>query len=594
MKSLERLILTLITDLGDQLGVSTARDLVTVTSRFEHEGVSFLTITLPTYAKGLEQALSRECADPSLWKSFSSAGRLPRFLGGFADLVFDRKSGRLLPDPNIGAIWAIRQISGFLGKLFHVCSANRVTREMERYVECDKEVYAASERMTSDIIRDVSTASWILFGDAFDTTNREISDGSIVPRHGPGATADRLRGNQKWRQSEWTERLEQVFPCSDYLIPSYRWWEEVQHVDILEPGAERPVKVIPVPKTAARPRLIAVEPTCMQYMQQALFLSLRPGLEATGVVGITNQQPNRDFAETGSSSGLTATLDLSEASDRVPLTLVRAILRPWPLLEAGVMACRSTKADVPGFGVMPLAKFASMGSALCFPMEAVVFASAAFVGIARALNLPCDSHLINRWKPLVRVYGDDIIIPAHFAESVSETLALIGAKVNRSKSFWTGKFRESCGGEFYDGCDVSYVKVRQNLPRHRRQHREVIATISLRNELYKAGCWGTVRYLDNMLESLRIPMPRVIDSSPVLGRLSFLGYQTDRVGSRYQTPLVRGVVVLAKSPSSRLNGVHALQKCLSHPGISHYDPKHLVAAGRPECVSTTIRMAQPF
>jgi hypothetical protein len=91
MKSLLEITSLLLQDCGRLCGVNPFRDLVEVTRRFEHEGASFLTITLPTFAAGLEKALQQGHWSPTLAPAFAGRrrGSLPRFLGGFLDQVFE-------------------------------------------------------------------------------------------------------------------------------------------------------------------------------------------------------------------------------------------------------------------------------------------------------------------------------------------------------------------------------------------------------------------------------------------------------------------------------------------------------------------------
>jgi len=205
-----------------------------------------------------------------------------------------------------------------------------------------------------------------------------------------------------------------------------------------------------------------------------------------------DQTPNQRLAREGSLTGALATLDLSEASDRVSNQLVRTMLEDYPHLHWAVDASRSRKADVPGHGVIRLAKFASMGSALCFPFEAMVFLTLIFLGIERESSTLLTRRKLERYVGKVRVYGDDIICPVDSVDSVVSVLTLFGAKVNTGKSFWTGRFRESCGKEYYAGEDISIVRVRREFPTSPKDAARVMSIISLRNQFYKTGLWATV------------------------------------------------------------------------------------------------------
>jgi hypothetical protein len=343
----------------------------------------------------------------------------------------------------------------------------------------------------------------------------------------------------------------------------------------------------------------------MQYAQQAIAESLVSHLEGKDnpyrwIIGFTDQDPNRSMARKGSLTGTLATLDLSEASDRVSNQLVRVLLDPWPHAAGAIDASRSRKADVPGHGIMRLAKFASMGSALCFPVEAMVFATIVLCGIEDGLRRQMTRKTIHGLAGKVRVYGDDIIVPVDYAEAVVGKLEDFGLRVNTNKSFWTGKFRESCGKEYYAGEDVSIVRVRELLPTRLQDASELISTVSFRNQCYKAGYWKVVEALDDFLAGVmtwkgQTLFPTVAESSSVLGRHSFMGYETQSYCSRLHSPLVKGFTVQAVIPPSSLEGYGALLKFFLKRGDDPFqDREHLMRSGRPMAVSTKPRRARPF
>jgi len=297
----------------------------------------------------------------------------------------------------------------------------------------------------------------------------------------------------------------------------------------------------------------------------------------------------------GSLDGSLATLDLSEASDRVSNQHVRILLERYPSLAEGVDATRSRKADVDGHGVIRLAKFASMGSALCFPFEAMVFTTVVFIGIEKVLNRQLTRKDLKSFIGRVRVYGDDIIVPVEYALSVVESLEAFGFRVNSGKSFWTGKFRESCGKDYYAGQDVSLVRLRSDLPTQQQHTSEIVSIADFRNQLYKAGYWKSVRYLDGVLEDLKLPWNAVLDTSPGIGKFSFLGYQTDGWDNDLQRPLVRAMVIRTTPRVSKLDGWGAMLKYfLKDSELPFLDPKHLEYAGRPVAVNIKHRRVVPY
>jgi len=622
LKSLTMLWMEIADESAIRCCTSATRDCKTVSRRFKYEGISFLTITLPSFGKDFERSLDQGSVDRSLFQGFSWRAGLPRFLGGFLDLVFDRSSGVLLDEPNEDAILAIRQLTLMFGKVHLECSQERIDGAFDGFIQCEQEVRIADARRTKADLASFRRMSSMLFADVLTEVDWKVFDRTLLPKHGPGATADGLRGNAKYLQREWTVRLEEYFPFGEYALPNSSFWDVLDDVNFLEPGQERPVRVVAVPKTLKTPRIIAIEPTAMQYAQQAVRNGIEEALSKdkflSSVIGFDNQEPNQFLARKGSITRALATLDLKEASDRVSNQLVREMLIYHPHLQGAVDACRSRKADVPGHGVIRLAKFASMGSALTFPIEAMVFTTLIFMGIEEELGTPLDRETIQRFRGKVRVFGDDLIIPVDMVPSVVRKLEHFGALVNTSKSFWTGRFRESCGKEYYDGADISIVRVREMLPTQRTDAIAVNSLVSLRNQLYWAGYWRTCEKLDVHLQALLRHYPVIETSSAMLGRESVLGYPPDTpIGGRYQRPLVKGWVVTAKLPINKIEGEAALLKCLlilerkhreSKPeevpqrafsqsllsSVSVDDSEHLERSGRPRVVNIKLVKGSPY
>ncbi len=435
---------------------------------------------------------------------------------------------------------------------------------------------------------------------------------TLVPKHGPGATADRLRGNAKFSPSEWSQRLEGVFPYGDYSLPQLATEAQLDRVQFHEPGAERPVKVIAVPKTLKTPRIIAIEPTAQQYMQQALSHGFVHALEhwselaitwrgkdsALGrfFVGFEKQEPNRLLAFEGSLNGSLATLDLSEASDRVLNGHVELLFSRFPRLSEAIQATRSLKARVPGQGIVPLVKFASMGSALCFPIEAMVFTTIVFAAIADERRVPLNRELVMSLRGKVRVYGDDIIVPADHVQSVITALEAFGLLVNRDKSFWNGKFRESCGGDFYSGRWITPVRLRKDLPRTLTDVEGVVGLVAFRNNLYWRGYWKSARRIDDWLRLLLKGAYPVVDvTAACLGRESVLPYQAERYDRHTGHPLVKAASAVSKPPPSRATGEGSLLKFLiKRSETPSQDPEHLERLGRPSAVRIVTRGTLPY
>lgn len=602
MKSLMLLTLQLLDEAGKLVCTSTTRDSKTIESRVSDEGLSFLTITLPSFASDLQKGLEQGKVTPDLFLGFKTQKGtwLPAFLQGFTGLIFNPCDGVLRDNPSIEAIRLVRQICLLHGKILLPCSPERERKSFMSYLETEDHVKEYDSRRTSGMYTEFTEAFSLLFRDVVQPLDNFVyrNEPAFVPKHGPGATADRLKGNQKFYQCTWPRRLEAVFSQRDYIIPSERFYEELDDIRDLDPGDEIPVRVISVPKTLKTRRIIAIEPTAMQYMQQALMVPLVEALERSSLVGpllgFTDQVPNREMARDGSLHGSLATIDLSSASDLVSNQLVRSGFARWPHFGAAIDATRSRRADVPGVGVLRLAKFASMGSALCFPLEAMVFLTIVLMGIAKSTSTPLDRAFVRKMHGQVRVYGDDIIIPVDSVRSVSDLLEAYGFRVGLDKSFWNGRFRESCGGDYYAGEDVTAVRCRRPFPTSRTDVEETVSLVSLRNLMYEHGYWRTARWLDEQIGKVLPHYPSVHPTSSIVGRHTFLPVEGEKECPHLHKPLVRGYTVVAKPPICEIDGAAALLKFFLKQGDKPYEEGHLRRSGRPDAVYLKLRWASPF
>jgi hypothetical protein len=544
---------------------SALRDLVTMRSRVKHEGLSFFTITLPNFGKDFEQALDQGYIDSTLFKSFKKSGAIPAFMQGMLSQVFDQETGRRLEDAdrqvNIQAIVGIRQCAYALKKLEKDCTPERVQSALDRFKSVEHELGGIRLR-DSDASEFVSVAFhiWNCLC-SFDAT-------LVIPRHGPGATAEHIAGNRKYVWQYWYERLEPFFPCLDvaYSVGAFDSLE-FRNVTFISEEQELPVKVTPVPKTQKGPRIIAIEPTCMQYAQQAIRQYLYDTIESSyytkGHVNFTDQRTNRDLAMRASTDGLMATLDLSDASDRVLHDLAMRMFDCNPDLRDAIESCRSTRAILPdGQVIGPLKKFASMGSALCFPIESMYFYTICVAALLAEHSLPVTPRNIWKMSRDVYVYGDDIIVPSKHAASVVGYLQKYGCKVNVSKSHWAGKFRESCGMDAYDGVDVTPVYVHTDRPTNRRQAPKVLSWISSMNAFYKKGFMMTSSHIQKTCERLLGPLPVVTEESEALGRTLDAPLTVGRWSKKLHRSEVRAWCASPIRCTDELDGYGALMKSL--------------------------------
>jgi len=585
MKSLKLLGLMLV-DSSIRCGVSTSRDYISVCKRVKDEGESFLTISLPNFGKDFLLSLDRGSAS-LLFTGFRKRGQLPVLLGGLLDLIFDRCSGDLLHKPSVDAIYCVHCICNLHKKIESDCTPEREAAAFTKFLEVERELNSFDPSNT-DEFKLFGIVSDYLWGSVCRRVERQVCNLDLLGRHGPGATAERISGNRKYDIISWPTRLEAYFPFDHMCMVNWNWSEVLGPVTFVEPEAETPVRVISVPKTLKAPRIIAIEPVAMQYCQQSLLNLLRPSIEThrltAGRINFSDQTVNASQALASSKDGLMATLDLSDASDRVSSVLVYRMLHSVPHLRSAVFACRSTRADVPGYGIVPLSKFASMGSALCFEMESMVFYTILIASLLRDRSLRPSASNIARLSKEVRVYGDDLIIPTDNTSTAIEYLETLGLRVNRSKTFSGGKFRESCGMDAYDGSEVTPIYCRTKAPNSRRDAHAVASWTALSNQLHAGGFWRSADAVRTHLESvLGLEIPLGTDQSSGLVLTSFLRGQSVHGWNRHlHVPTMKTVRLRPKLPRSRASAHGSLLKCLARKGnVPFDDPLHLERAGRP-------------
>lgn len=551
--------------------VSDLRDLKTIRSRVESEGFSFLTITLPAFCDDFERCLAKGFIAASDFRNprFKKSGAVPALLQGMLGKIFNRETGRLYEQNSVHCsdtstiIDSVRQICLVFKKVEVICSPSRVAKTLTNFARIEQTFQSFSVPLEAHHdFRVVASVLWT-------SLVANISFDKLRPRHGPGTTAERITGNGKYAWKYWYDRLEPFFPLltSAYTISAFES-KELQLVTIVKPEEELPVRVVLVPKTLKGPRVIAIEPCCVQFTQQAIRGALYDAIESSDIVGghvnFRDRTVNQRLAISSSHDGQLATIDLSDASDRVPRDLALEMFRSNPDLQDAIDACRSTKAELPdGTLIGPLMKFASMGSALCFPIESMYFYTVCVAALVRAQKLPVTRANILDACKRVYVYGDDIIVPSAYAIVVLDYLQKYNCKVNVSKTFLTGKFRESCGMDAYDGEQVTPVYLRKVCPKNKQQAAELISWVATGNLFYLKGYWRTAQFMFDKCERVIGDLPYVSQDSPVLGRISFLGYRsTNRWNQQLQRLEVRGWVPKPVYRTDKLEGYAALAKCL--------------------------------
>ena len=86
------------------------RDSLTLNDRFKHEGLGFISKTLPTLCDAFDEGLSTgRFTCPSNFRKIRG-GVLPRLFSGLLCNVFDRSTGELLSSADLGIVKTIREI----------------------------------------------------------------------------------------------------------------------------------------------------------------------------------------------------------------------------------------------------------------------------------------------------------------------------------------------------------------------------------------------------------------------------------------------------------------------------------------------------
>ncbi len=200
-----------------------------------------------------------------------------------------------------------------------------------------------------------------------------------------------------------------------------------------------------VPKNSEIDRCACKEPDVNMFLQKAVGDHIRGRLRRVGI-NLNDQSINRRLAHKGSVDGSLATIDLAAASDSITRSCVQALLpTEWFLYLNDI---RSRFVSVDGT-YSETEMFSSMGNGFTFELESLIFwalarATAYFEGISGVIS----------------VYGDDLIVPVGMYEAFTWILTEFGFRVNELKSFHSGSFRESCGGHYNFGQDVTpfYLK----------------------------------------------------------------------------------------------------------------------------------------
>lgn len=274
---------------------------------------------------------------------------------------------------------------------------------------------------------------------------------------GPGATL-----TNSSRLSTIPDKIESV-PCGtdralylfDTLFPESAW-DRYGGSTLRVRERVRGNRFFTVKKTALTYRGAALSPNVNGFLQRGVGVYLRSRLKRANihisgqplagnlfsVNDYTSSDVHRRLAREASKSDAYSTIDLTDASNTIARKLIELT---WPTQWVDLLCdLREPFMTLPDGKTWWLQMFSAMGNGFTFELETITF-----YAIAKAAG-----------ATFVSVFGDDIIVDRDSANDVLAALKFCGFTPNKRKTFTSGPFRESCGGDFYDGVPVRahYVK----------------------------------------------------------------------------------------------------------------------------------------
>lgn len=308
--------------------------------------------------------------------------------------------------------------------------------EVEEQVACFPPIWRFDER----VLNTARYFIWQVLGDPKRLSNifSDCSFGPGATYKGKGPVGRHILTKIGGRQTVTQE----AGPLAAFILSSMypNWYGCLRDLPTLVVPGNR---VEFVPKDERKDRQIAIEPSINMFLQLGVGNYISRRLELFGC-NLRDQGRNQSLAYEGSVTGAYATIDLSDASNRISESLVKDLL-PSGWFEL-LNSLRSKVGILPSGENHVHAAFSTQGNGFTFPLESLIF-----LAIVRAAT-----------RGVVSVYGDDIIVHSSQYQKAVEALELCGFKVNMEKSFSDGPFRESCGADFILGHYVRPVYYKQD------------------------------------------------------------------------------------------------------------------------------------
>lgn len=306
-------------------------------------------------------------------------------------------------------------------------------------------------------------------------------------RHGPGAVLDRSVGVDKNLFAPPAGDLALSYPYDTFFYDCGKWADWVHESsarfvaspdsDVSSPpmgthSRHVECRLALVPKDYRGPRGVFTSSKeamfCQLGQAEALVAAVRSSWLSV-CYDPADQQPSRDAALSGviGYGSEAATLDLSDASDRIPLSLVawlfsRELYVPLARTRPSYVWLPGPSGSDDQMYKHKLGMFAPMGDGKTFQVLSIICCVIATAAIMVADGWS-PGRKLQRWRILsaarrLRVFGDDIIVDVRYAELVVKALEAHNLRVNVRKSFLKGVFREACGVDALYGEDITPVR----------------------------------------------------------------------------------------------------------------------------------------
>nr|UJQ85829.1 MAG: hypothetical protein 3 [Leviviridae sp.] len=584
----------------------------------EHRGLPFLTITLPDACKVLDRGLDNGHLVPEdMPQGMHYRLKGPKLFGGLFNLVFDN-CDVLRSDPDIEAIAFLRQLLCCMKKLRIQCKPSRVKDTIDEFFsieadlppsypdtwDCNIPVWRyheghplwgnrrePSEGQLGLFSHDWTPVDTLPWASLASLCRRIVSRlgtprwWELRPKHGPGTVSEAKEGGLKYEFPYWPRKLELMFP--------FDWHGSGLLIGDVPNNREPFSRLIAVPKSQKGPRLICAEPIAHQWIQQGILRWLEKALMGTHLrhsINFTTQEISQKRALRSSIDGQLATVDLSAASDRLSTRLVEYIFQGSDILD-GLHACRTRglmqDLEPSQPRLTKLRKFSTMGSALTFPIQSIVFAILAVWAVRLADGkwaITSEEDLEETFRE-VTVYGDDIIIPTRALETIKLVLHECGLKVNVNKTYGGSNFRESCGCDAFRGVDVTPAYA---LHPYDDSPTSMATTVAESNNFFKKGYWNTSEAIVSQIPPQERKLLRVCGSEDGnFGLFSFVGSSTEHLRRGWDKDLQKeySISLTVRSKVDRVRGRGTAD--LTQYFTEHPSPDIIWAAGQVSGVRIT-------